>query len=296
MKKIFLIFTAVLAASVFGDARNASFNRLNGNPPVQATIDQARKAGLICPDAKDWPHFWQPNASKGKIEFPKNQFNGVSVKMEAPAGTFGYHGLTLTEDLTAEIYLRGHGVFSLTFRNYTKDDKRALFVAPAKGIKPIYIDIDSDVWVRYTFYLSRPANIWNMHPVLGAHRGTIECDELRIRHQKHAGSLAIAKAENRLRAEKRFVCNKASVAVDDAAKVSMEIFKKQSAALEKFVKANAGNAAGKDLAVMVESLTPYIFTDGIVNIKVDNWNRMNALSYAVEALTGNKAGFPAVAK
>ncbi|MBQ9770292.1 MAG: hypothetical protein IJW23_00560 [Lentisphaeria bacterium] len=292
MMKQTLLYSALLASAlVCADVRNGSFDRKGGKPPTQATVEAYRKAGIECPDAKDWTPYWGTLGKSGKIEFLSGGVRGRFVRLSKGACIRGYHGLKLDQDISVELYLRGKGEFSISFANYTLNGKRTVFLHPAKGIKPVYVNVDSDVWTRYTFTFPRPADVWNIHPYLTARKGTIDVDEVRIRH-KGTSYLAVGKGEMRLRKEKLFITGKAEVALDANAKKYIEIFKTQYDRLKTFGSARYTNIPAQDLMQLLEELKPYVLTDGIKSIKVDHWNRMNALSYAVEEMTGDPVQMP----
>lgn len=287
-----LLYSALLASAVVcADVRNGSFDRPGGNPPTQAQIEGYRKSGLECPDAKFWTPFWSPSGNKGKIEFLHPGVRGRFLRLSKNAGIRGYHGLKLEQDVAMEVYLRGKGELSISFACYANIDKKAVFINPAQGIRPVYLKVDSQEWTRYTFAFERPGDVWNIHPYFTARQGTIDIDEVRIRHTGTA-YLAIGKAEDRLRREKLFVIGKKDVALDENAKKFVEIFKKQQNALKSFSAAKYTNMPAQDLLKLMEEIQPYVTTDGVKSVKADHWNRMNALSYAVEALTENAAKLP----
>ena len=81
-----LLYSALLASAlVCADVRNGSFDRKGGKPPTQATVEAYRKAGIECPDAKDWTPYWGTLGKSGKIEFLSGGVRGRFVRLSKGA-------------------------------------------------------------------------------------------------------------------------------------------------------------------------------------------------------------------
>lgn len=294
MKKYLILLSVLTAFSLSAaNVRNGSFDRRGGQPPVQKDVDGWRKKGLICPDAKEWPHYWYSLPGKGKIEFlRKGSVRGVSVRLTKPAFFRGYHGIPLKGDIVLEIYLRGKGTLRIGFWNYGKNAAGKIrFLPETQAVRSQYIKIDSKTWTRYTLRFPVPESVNQVHPCFTAHDGTIEIDELMLRNP--AGIYTtLADTEKKLRSNKLFVCTQNEIALDETAKKFIDIYKKQDAALKTFAAKNKNNADAQALYKVSNALRPYILTDGVKTIKVDHWNRMNVISAAAAAMMKQNIQFP----
>lgn len=287
---------ALLAAMPLAHAniRNASLDRTGIKPPVQKDIENWRGNGLVCPDAKDWPHYWFSSKTKGgKIEFSRqDSVRGVQARLTQPAMIRGYHGLKLKGDIVLEIYLRGKGIIWIGFWNYGKNEAGKIkFIPATKGVRSQYITLNSDVWTRYTLRFPVPAAVNQVHPFFAAYKGTVELDELFLRNPAKV-YLLLADMEKKLEGKKLIVRNQKEIVLDaDAAKFTA-LYKRQDAALKTFAEKNKDNADAQALYKLSTELRPYILTDGVKTIKVDLWNRMNVISAAAAAVMKKDIQFP----
>ena len=291
MKKHTLICLAVLLGTVSVSARirNGNFQSAGGNPPNAAAIEQFRKNGIKCPDAKQWSPYWHCIGKNGTVEFIREKnnrrFARISGKDMLFCGTdYGKPGDT--PYIAYSIDVRGKGALYLTFLVYPKKGANK---ADAK-IDSVAFEFDSSDWTSYLFVMKRTDAVGAFHPALMALKGTIDIDNVDLIYgvdNDDIFAIAEGEAESRLRKLHK-TDGGAEIVPDKEVKKRIEIYRAQDTALREFVKKNPGHALAAKLLKHSNELRPYLLTEGLQTIRRNKLNRAMALSFAIWKVTGSK--------
>ena len=294
MNKHFAICLAALIGTVALSARvrEGNFQRKGGNPPNDAAIEQYRKSGITCPDAKEWTPFWHCIGKDGSVEFPReqhgNRFARISGNNMLFCGT-DYGKLANTEYIAFTLDVRGKGTLYISYLNYLKKEAKNGPNAKAT-MGTAAIEVDSTDWTNYLFVMKRPDVIESVHPALMALKGTVDIDNVNLIYgEEHTDIYAIGEGEAESRLRKLHKTDGAlEIELDEEVQKRIEIYRTQDSVLQEFVEKNPENQLAAKLLKHSNEIRPYLLTEGLKTIRRNNLNRAMALSYAIQKLTGIK--------
>jgi len=255
----------------------------------QARIEQLRRQGWTCPDAKDWPWGWDGQGDRVTIEWPAaggvdndrhgRISGGINGYVNGYWGQFfkGHHILTFRA--------RGKGTLrvGLMAWKYARDRKTILSDG---GIPGFTIKVDSPEWVRYRYLMKKPDWEVNGHPLFQAQEGKMDFDDVDIIESDPALDLIVGE-ENALYGTGALVENLRYVAANAP-------FQARTAAYREAVKSLRAKAATLDpklvkgLEQSLAALDPYVLTKGITTVAADNYNDMLVMTRVCRKLADGK--------
>jgi len=227
----------------------------------QARIEQLRRQGWTCPDAKDWPWGWDGQGHRVTIEWPaaggvdNDRHGRISGGINGYVN--GYWGQFFKGNHILTFRARGKGTLRVGLMAYklSDDHKQTL---PGGSVPIFSIKIDSSEWVRYRYLMKKPDYELTGHPLFQAQEGKIDFDDVDIIESDPALDLIVGE-ENALYGTGALVENLRYVAADAP-------FQARTAAYREAVKALRAKAATlnpklvKGVEQSLAALDPYFVT------------------------------------
>lgn len=291
-KKLICGIFASALIPLSAEIRNGSFNHF-GTPPDAKTVEQIRAKNVKCPDAGQWPQWWSTNGANGEIAFPTGGRSGRYAKLTGKGlYLIGYHGLPMKGDFVLEFYARGKGALCANFYSYAKTGNGVRGISGPNTAKPVAVDLDNGNWERYRFRITCPENVFNVHPVFCALKGTVDLDDTRI-FRNNDTMMYLADTEAALRREKGLPVMTDSIPVDADMKKKTEWFSALVKRFRSFQPPEERKKCCADILKTADELLPYLTTEGLSSIKGQNCSDMIILGRAMQTLMGERPETPA---
>ena len=284
-----VLLLAVIVALGIPDAapgagvRNGGLSqRSKGRQPGISTIQALRARQWTCPDAAEWPLWWGGHGKGVTFEvIPTGGRSADAYGRISGQGGYvsAYHGLNLEADnYILTVWAKGHGTLKLGFMAYklgpTQDPLRPVFYA--SGPRPLFVKVDSDVWVRYRHVMRRSPELWQVHVSLAASQGAVDFDEVELLPADPAQEL-MALEEGDLYGKGLLIENRDAVQVDDT-------FRNKRGAFGAAVAAVRGRTNTIDEAFWLSlerqlvELGPYVDVEQNTVVPASRYNDMIVLS------------------
>ena len=291
----FLILILLFTCSGFSQVRNGKFSGLITAPAdlsaKQERVEQLRKQGWTCPDAREWPWGWDGQGDGVTIEWPStggvsnDRYGRISGGINGYVN--GYWGNIFKSSQILTFRARGKGTLRVGLMAYklSNDHKQIL---PGGSVPPLTIKVDSDEWVRYRYLMLKPDYELTGHPLFQAAEGTVDFDDVDIVDSNPALDLIVAE-ENRLYGTGALIENLRFVSAD-------AVFTERATAYAGAVKAFRARSGTLDPGLVkiidetIEGLDAYVLAKGVRTVSADNYNDMLVLTRVCLQLAGISPG------
>jgi len=292
------LILGICAAGVLsaGSVPNGSLNQGRGAMKPER-VAMLRQNGWQCPDAKDWPDWWNGQGAKMKIEWPRtggrNNDGYGRISGGVSGYVNGYWGKFFKGNEILVFWARGKGTIRVGLMAYKfSDDHKKIL--PGGSVPGFDIKVNSNKWVRYRYLMKKPDYELNGHPLFQAPEGVIDFDDVDIIDSDPALDL-IVEEENKLYGTGALIENLDMVQAD-------EVFSTRAKQYQAAVKAFRAAAPRLDkklveaLQSQIEALNPYIVTPGVTMVHVPYYNDMIVMTRVLNRLAGKAVGKPVPVK
>ena len=270
--------------------RNGGCGQKGAAPSLtQEVINNLRSQGWHCPDREGWPTWWSGGGSNMRLEYMEKggKENDRYIRIGGKDGYINvYHGTPLESNKVYRFWLRGKGTLRAGYHAWKLNEDNSL--AGQIHLPPIIVKVNSKKWVRYRHSLIKPDHGVTLHPAFAVLEGIIDLDEVDIEPSNAALDLIVAE-EEKLYGTGALIENLNLAQADETFKKKAAEFK---SALEDF-EAKSGTL-DKNLVLSlkknIETLKPYVLSEGISAVQVPRYNEMIAMTRVLNRLTKKKVG------
>jgi len=270
--------------------RNGSLNQ-RGSRLKDEDIRKLRENGWICPEARDWPLWWNGLGANMKVEVfttggkDNDSFFRISGKDGLVVGYYGDPFEVPSYVLT--FWARGEGTLRAGVVAYQLSEDRQKIVGMV-SLPPLEVKVRSEKWVRYRHLLRKGDMEVSVHAAFSAPEGTVDFDEVDIVPSNPVLDWSVEE-EAKLYGTGALIENLDLVAAD-------EVFRAKAQEYAAVVEALRSKAPTFDPALVealeqeITPLEPYVRTPGVSLVQAVHYNEMLVLTRVLKRLVGEEEG------
>lgn len=286
-----MIFGFGVAGAAGSNVRNGNFSGLITAPgdiaKFEERVQELRRRGWTCPDAREWPGSWGGEGNGVIIEWPAtggvNNDRHCRISGGINGYVNGYWGEFFKASQILTFRARGKGTLRVGLMAYRFSDDRKQ-ILPGGSVPVFAIKVDSAEWVRYRYLMRKPGYELTGHPLFQAAEGTIDFDDVDIIDSDPVLDLVVAE-ENALYGTGGLVENLRWVAADAP-------YQERVAAYAEAVRSWRAKAKSIDpelvqgLEKTLKTLDSCVLAKGAKSVLVEHYNDMLVLTRVCRKLSG----------